>query len=60
MTNDILKGDLQHKILVVERIHQAGEKMLAEKAQLVYPKPQNREGILAVIGDVMPSWRATP
>ena len=31
-----------HKILVVERIHQAGEKMLAEKAQLVYPKPQNR------------------
>ena len=40
-----------HKILVVERIHQAGEKMLAEKAQLVYPKPQNREGILAVIGD---------
>jgi D-3-phosphoglycerate dehydrogenase / 2-oxoglutarate reductase len=40
-----------HKILVVERIHQAGEKMLAEKAELVYPKPQNREGILAVIGD---------
>ncbi len=40
-----------HKILVVERIHQAGEKMLAEKSQLVYPTPQNREGILAVIGD---------
>ncbi|MHB8770744.1 MAG: hydroxyacid dehydrogenase [Syntrophales bacterium] len=40
-----------HKILVVERIHQAGEKMLAEKAELVYPQPQNAEGILAVIGD---------
>ncbi|MBE0556512.1 MAG: hydroxyacid dehydrogenase [Proteobacteria bacterium] len=40
-----------HKILVVERIHQAGEKMLAEKAQLIYPQPQNLEGILAIIGD---------
>jgi D-3-phosphoglycerate dehydrogenase / 2-oxoglutarate reductase len=40
-----------HKILVVERIHQAGEAMLAEKAQLVYPQPQNLEGILALIGD---------
>lgn len=40
-----------HKILVVERIHEAGEKMLAEKAELVYPKAQNVEGILAAIGD---------
>ncbi len=40
-----------HKILVVERIHQAGEKMLAEKAELVYPQPQNLAGILAAVGD---------
>jgi len=40
-----------NKILLVEHIHQAGEAMLAEKAQLVFPKPQNEEGILAVIGD---------
>ena len=40
-----------HKILIVERIHQAGEKLLSEKAELVYPRPQNLEGILAVIGD---------
>jgi D-3-phosphoglycerate dehydrogenase len=46
-----LKGNSMHKILVVERIHQAGEKMLAEKGELVYPGAQNVEGILAVIGD---------
>jgi D-3-phosphoglycerate dehydrogenase len=40
-----------YKILLVEHIHQAGEAMLAQKAQLVYPQPQNLEGILAVIGD---------
>ena len=40
-----------NKILVVEHIHQAGEAMLARKAELVYPQPQNVEGILAAIGD---------
>jgi D-3-phosphoglycerate dehydrogenase len=40
-----------YRILVVEHIHQAGESMMAEKAELVFPKPQNPEGILAVIGD---------
>lgn len=40
-----------YKILLVEHIHQAGEAMLAQKAQLVYPQPQNLEGILAVIAD---------
>jgi D-3-phosphoglycerate dehydrogenase len=40
-----------YRILLVEHIHQAGEAMLAQKAQLVYPQPQNLEGILAVIGD---------
>ncbi len=40
-----------NKILVVEHIHPAGEAMLARKAELVYPQPQNEEGILAVIGD---------
>jgi D-3-phosphoglycerate dehydrogenase len=39
------------RILVVEHIHQAGEAMMAQKAELVFPKPQNLEGILAVIGD---------
>ncbi len=39
------------KILLVEHIHPAGEKMMAEKAELVFPKPQNLEGILAAIGD---------
>jgi D-3-phosphoglycerate dehydrogenase len=42
---------IMNKILVVEQIHQAGEAMLAQKAQLVYPQPQNLEGILAAIGD---------
>jgi D-3-phosphoglycerate dehydrogenase / 2-oxoglutarate reductase len=40
-----------NKILLVEHIHQAGEAMLAQKAQLVFPQPQNVEGILATIGD---------
>ena len=40
-----------NKILVVEHIHPAGEAMLARKAELVYPQPQNEEGILAAIGD---------
>jgi D-3-phosphoglycerate dehydrogenase len=40
-----------NKFLLVEHIHQAGEAMLARKAQLVFPQPQNVEGILAVIGD---------
>ena len=40
-----------YRILLVEHIHQAGEAMLAQKAELVYPQPQNLEGILAVIGD---------
>lgn len=40
-----------HKILLVEHIHRAGEEILARKGQLVFPKPQNEEGILALIGD---------
>jgi D-3-phosphoglycerate dehydrogenase len=40
-----------NKILLVEHIHQAGEAMLSHKAELVFPKPQNVEGILTVIGD---------
>lgn len=40
-----------NKILLVEHIHPAGEAILAQKAQLVFPKPQNEEGILAAIGD---------
>lgn len=39
------------KILVVEHIHQAGEDMLAQRGQLVFPQPQNMAGILAAIGD---------
>jgi len=38
------------KILVVEHIHPAGEALLAQKAQLVFPQPQNAAGILGVIG----------
>ena len=38
-----------NRILLVERIHQAGEAMLVQKAELVYPQPQNLEGILAAI-----------
>ena len=40
-----------YRILVVEHIHQAGETMMAQKAELVFPEPQNLEGILAAIGD---------
>jgi D-3-phosphoglycerate dehydrogenase / 2-oxoglutarate reductase len=39
------------KILVVEHIHQAGEDLLAARAELVFPQPQNRDGILAAIRD---------
>src|SRR5512138_2466662 len=39
------------KILVVEHIHPAGEALLAEAGELVFPEPQNASGILAVIGD---------
>lgn len=39
------------KILLVEHIHPAGEDLLASKAQLVFPQPQNHDGILAAIGD---------
>ena len=42
---------MMNKIMVVEHIHQAGEAMLAPKAELVFPQPQNLEGILAAIGD---------
>ncbi len=38
-------------ILIVEHIHLAGEALLAQKAQLVFPQPQNAAGILALIGD---------
>ena len=37
------------KILVVEHIHPAGEALLAEAGELVFPQPQNAEGILALI-----------
>jgi D-3-phosphoglycerate dehydrogenase len=40
-----------NKILLVEEIHPAGQAMLAGKAELVFPQPQNLEGILAAIGD---------
>jgi D-3-phosphoglycerate dehydrogenase / 2-oxoglutarate reductase len=40
-----------YRILLVEHIHQAGEAMMAQKAELIFPKPQNIEGILAAIGD---------
>ncbi len=39
------------KILVVEHIHPAGEELLAQKGELVFPQPQNAAGILAAIGD---------
>lgn len=40
-----------NRVLLVEHIHQAGEDLLAQKAQLVYSQPQNDAGILAAIGD---------
>jgi D-3-phosphoglycerate dehydrogenase len=39
------------KILVVEHIHPAGEALLAESGELLFPTPQNAEGILSVIAD---------
>jgi len=39
------------QVLLVEHIHPAGEDLLAQKARLVYPQPQNVAGILAAIGD---------
>ncbi len=39
------------KILVVEHIHPAGEALLAQKAEIISPQPQNAAGILEVIGD---------
>ncbi len=39
------------KILIVEHIHPAGEALLAEAGQMVFPDPQNANGILAAIGD---------
>lgn len=39
------------KILVVEHIHPAGEALLAKKAQLVFPQPQNAVGIFDLIGE---------
>lgn len=38
------------KILVVEHIHPAGEALLAEAGELIFPEPQTAEGILRVIG----------
>ncbi len=38
------------KILLVEHIHHAGEDLLAQKAELVFPEPQNVTGILSAIG----------
>ena len=39
------------KILVVEQFHPAGEALLAQKAEIIYPQPQNAAGILEVIGE---------
>ena len=39
------------KVLLVEHIHPAGEHLLAQTLQLVFPQPQNSAGILAAIGD---------
>ena len=39
------------KILVVEHIHPAGEAVLAEAGELVFPQPQNAAGILALMDD---------
>ncbi len=39
------------RVLVVEHIHPAGEELLAQKLQLVFPQPQNAAGILASIGE---------
>jgi len=47
----IPKEEVSVKVLLVEHIHPAGEDLLAQKAQLVYPQSQNASGILAAIGD---------
>jgi len=39
------------KVLLVEHIHKAAEELLAQKATLVFPEPQNVAGILASISD---------
>jgi D-3-phosphoglycerate dehydrogenase / 2-oxoglutarate reductase len=39
------------KILIVEHIHPAGEALLAQAGELVFPAPQNAQGILAAVGD---------
>lgn len=39
------------KILVVEHIHPAGEALLSQAGELVFPYPQNATGVLAVIAD---------
>jgi D-3-phosphoglycerate dehydrogenase len=39
------------KVLLVEHIHQAGEQLLMQKMDIVFPDPQNETGILAAIGD---------
>ena len=44
-------GVFVEKVLLVEHIHQAGEDLLAQKTQLVFPQPQNLTGILSSIGD---------
>jgi D-3-phosphoglycerate dehydrogenase / 2-oxoglutarate reductase len=40
-----------NRILLVEHIHPAGEALLAEAGELVFPYPQNIDGILAAISD---------
>ncbi|MCG7754998.1 hypothetical protein, partial [Flavihumibacter cheonanensis] len=39
-----------HKILVVEHIHPAGEAILSAAGELIFPNPQNGDGILSIIG----------
>jgi D-3-phosphoglycerate dehydrogenase len=39
------------KIMLVEHIHPAGEAMLAARAELVFPEPQNEAGIVSAIGE---------
>jgi D-3-phosphoglycerate dehydrogenase / 2-oxoglutarate reductase len=40
-----------NRILLVEHIHPAGEALLAEAGELVFPYPQNIDGVLAAISD---------
>jgi D-3-phosphoglycerate dehydrogenase len=39
------------KVLLIEHIHQAAEDLLMQKMKIIFPEPQNVEGILAAIGD---------